>query len=76
MPGDIFTLNEYVGKTIESWTSQYFDVREYWKITFTDGTVLHVVSDSDFSDIRTDMRIMTEEEVEEFMYEYFYEEEE
>lgn len=68
MPSQIFEMNDHLGKTIESWTSQYFDVREYWKITFTDGTILHVVSDSDYSDIRTDMRIMTPEEVEELLY--------
>lgn len=68
--GEIFDLTDHLGKTIERWTSQYFDVREYWHITFTDGTMLHVMSDSDYSDIRTSMEIITDEEARELLAEY------
>lgn len=68
MPSQIFEMNDHLGKTIESWTSQYFDVREYWKITFTDGTILHVVSDSDYSDIHTDMRIIEDDKIQDYLY--------
>ena len=70
MPGELFYLTEHVGKTIQSWTSQYFGHQEYWKITFTDDTILHVVSETDYSDIHCDMKILTDAEAQEFLYEF------
>ena len=58
------SLEEFVGKTLEGVSQEYFNTRSFWILKWSDGTELVLMSDTDHWDVYSSIEVTDNENYE------------